>query len=239
MSAPGFAEALDYLYSFVDYSLERSYRYSAEVFDLERMRQLLHRLGDPQTRYRTIHVAGTKGKGSVSSLVAASLQAAGYRTGLYTSPHLVRFTERFRVDGREMPEADLAALVEDLKAPVGAIPGLTTFELVTAVGFLYFARAGVEVAVIEVGLGGRLDATNIITPQVAVITSLSYDHMHLLGTARPTSPGRLASSSRGSRLCWRRSSKRPSTSWNKSLPNAARRWSKSVETGSTLPAAAT
>jgi dihydrofolate synthase/folylpolyglutamate synthase len=181
MSAPGFAEALDYLYSFVDYSLERSYRYSAEVFDLERMRQLLNRLGDPQTRYRTIHVAGTKGKGSVSSLVAASLQAAGYRTGLYTSPHLVRFTERFRVDGQEMPEADLAALVEDLKAPVGAIPGLTTFELVTAVGFLYFARAGVEVAVIEVGLGGRLDATNVITPQVAVITSLSYDHMHLLG----------------------------------------------------------
>jgi dihydrofolate synthase/folylpolyglutamate synthase len=181
MSAPGFAEALDYLYSFVDYSLERSYRYSAEVFDLERMRQLLHRLGDPQTRYRTIHVAGTKGKGSVSSLVAASLQAAGYQTGLYTSPHLVRFTERFRVDGQEMPEADLAALVEDLKAPVGAIPGLTTFELVTAVGFLYFARAGVEVAVIEVGLGGRLDATNVITPQVAVITSLSYDHMHLLG----------------------------------------------------------
>lgn len=181
MSAPGFAEALDYLYSFVDYSLERSYRYSAEVFDLDRMRQLLRRLGDPQARYRTIHIAGTKGKGSVSSLIASSLQAAGYRTGLYTSPHLVRFTERIRVDGQEMPEGELGALIEELKSPVAEIPGLTTFELVTAVGFLYFAKAGVDAAVIEVGLGGRLDATNVITPQVAVITSLSYDHTHLLG----------------------------------------------------------
>jgi dihydrofolate synthase/folylpolyglutamate synthase len=181
MSAPGFDEALDYLYSFVDYSLERSYRYSAEVFDLDRMHQLLHRLGDPQAAYRTIHIAGTKGKGSVSSLIASSLRAAGHRTGLYTSPHLVRFTERIRVDGEEIPEAELPRLVETLKPHVASIAGLTTFELVTAVGFLYLAQAGVEAAVIEVGLGGRLDATNVITPDVAVITSLSYDHMHLLG----------------------------------------------------------
>jgi len=181
MPAPGFAEALDYLYSFVDYSQERSYRYSAEVFDLDRMRKLLRLLGDPQNAYRTVHVAGTKGKGSVSSLTASSLQAAGYRTGLYTSPHLVRFTERIRVGDQEIGEAELAQLVEEVKPHVAVVPGLTTFEIVTAVGFLHFARSGVEVGVIEVGLGGRLDATNVITPQVAVITSLSYDHTHLLG----------------------------------------------------------
>jgi dihydrofolate synthase/folylpolyglutamate synthase len=181
MSAPGFAEALDYLYSFVDYSQERSYRYSAEVFDLGRVQQLLKRLADPQDAYRTVHIAGTKGKGSVASLIASALRAAGLRTGLYTSPHLVRFTERIRVDGEEIPEDRLAALVEEIKPHVAAVPGLTTFELVTAVGFLHFARSRVEVAVIEVGLGGRLDATNVITPQVTVITSLSYDHMHLLG----------------------------------------------------------
>ena len=114
MSPPGFDEALDYLYSFVDYSQERSYRYSAEVFDLDRVRRLLQRLGDPQSAYRTIHVAGTKGKGSVSSLIASSLRAAGHRTGLYTSPHLVRFTERIRVDGVEIPQDELPSLVEEL-----------------------------------------------------------------------------------------------------------------------------
>src|SRR3989304_885013 len=165
MSAPSFAEALDYLYSFVDYSQERSYRYSAEVFDLGRMRQLLQLLGDPQAAYRTIHIAGTKGKGSVASLIASSLRAAGHRTGLYTSPHLVRFTERIRVDGDEIPQDELPSLVEELQPQAAAISGLTTFELVTALGFLYFARAGVTQAVIEVGLGGRLDAANRITPQ--------------------------------------------------------------------------
>ncbi|HMK07840.1 MAG TPA: Mur ligase family protein, partial [Anaerolineales bacterium] len=181
MSAPGFAEALDYLYSFVDYSQERSYRYSAEVFDLGRMRDLLHRLGDPQNAFRSVHVAGTKGKGSVSSFIAASLQAAGYRTGLYTSPHLVRFTERIRIGEDEIDEAQLAQLVAQVKPHVAAVAGLTTFEIVTAVAFLHFASRGVAVGVIEVGLGGRLDATNVITPRVGVITSLSYDHMHLLG----------------------------------------------------------
>jgi dihydrofolate synthase/folylpolyglutamate synthase len=104
MTAPGYAEALDYLYSFVDYSQERSYRYSPEVFDLGRMHELLRRLGNPERAYPTIHVAGTKGKGSVASLIASSLHAAGLRTGLYTSPHLVRFTERIRISGEEIGE---------------------------------------------------------------------------------------------------------------------------------------
>lgn len=181
MAVLSYPEALDYLYSFVDYSLERSYRYSPDVFDLGRVRGLLARLGDPQTRYPSIHVAGTKGKGSVSALTASALSAAGYRTGLYTSPHLVRFTERIRIGRDEIPEAEVGRIVGELKPHVEAVPGLTTFELTTALAFVYFARAGVDFAVVEVGLGGRLDATNIILPQVSVITSLSYDHMHLLG----------------------------------------------------------
>jgi dihydrofolate synthase / folylpolyglutamate synthase len=176
-----FPEALDYLYSFVDYSLQRSYRYSADVFDLDRVRDLLARLGNPQDRFASLHVAGTKGKGSVSALMASSLRAAGFKTGLYTSPHLLRFTERIRVGEQEIPEEQMARLVAEMQPHVAAVPGLTTFELVTALGFAHFAREAVDVAVVEVGLGGRLDATNVIQPKVSVITSLSYDHMHLLG----------------------------------------------------------
>jgi dihydrofolate synthase/folylpolyglutamate synthase len=176
-----FQEALDYLYSFIDYSVERSYRYSPDVFDLGRVRELLRSVGDPQQSYHTFHVAGTKGKGSVSALLASSLRAAGYRTGLYTSPHLLRFTERIQVDGAEISEGAIAELVEALRPKVAAVPGLTTYEIVTALGFMYFQREKVDCAVVEVGLGGRLDATNVVVPIVSVITSLSYDHMHLLG----------------------------------------------------------
>ncbi len=183
MADSRYAQALDYLYSFVDYSLERSYRYTADHFDLARVHQLLHRLGDPHQAYATLHIAGTKGKGSVSALIASTARAAGYRTGLYTSPHLVRLTERIRVDGEEIAQADVVDLVDEIKPKAEGIPGLTMFELLTALGFLHFARVGVEIGVIEVGLGGRLDATNVLTPLVGVITSLSYDHMHLLGNS--------------------------------------------------------
>jgi dihydrofolate synthase/folylpolyglutamate synthase len=176
-----YQSALDYLYSFVDYSIERSYRYSPDVFDLGRVSELLSRLGDPHNQYQSIHIAGTKGKGSVSALTESCLRAAGYRTGLYTSPHLRRFTERIRVNGEEIGEGDVARLVEAIKPHVSAIPGLTTYELITALGFIYFAEQQIEYAVVEVGLGGRLDATNVLTPMVAAITSISYDHMHLLG----------------------------------------------------------
>ena len=174
-------QALDYLYGFVDYSLKHAADLAKADFNLDRMRNLMAGLGDPQEAYPTIHVAGTKGKGSTSAFCASALQAAGYKTGLYTSPHLLDFAERMQVNGQPISHADLAALVEEIKPAVAAEPFLTTFEITTALAFLYFARQKVDAAVIEVGLGGRLDATNIITPRVSVITSLSYDHTAVLG----------------------------------------------------------
>jgi dihydrofolate synthase/folylpolyglutamate synthase len=181
MTSKAYQEALDYIYSYVDYSVERSYRYSADVFELQRVCDLLDSLGNPQDKFSSFHIAGTKGKGSVSAMIASILQAANYRTGLYTSPHLIRFNERIRVDGSDISDDDLVATLEQMKPHIEAIEELTVYEIVTALAFTYFAEQGVEVASIEVGLGGRLDATNVIQPLVSVITSLSYDHMHLLG----------------------------------------------------------
>ncbi|HUG34378.1 MAG TPA: folylpolyglutamate synthase/dihydrofolate synthase family protein [Anaerolineales bacterium] len=174
-------KALDYLYSFVDYSLKHSSELAKAEFNLDRMFALMEELGDPQSKYPIIHVAGTKGKGSVCALCASALQAAGYKVGLYTSPHLLDYCERIQVDGEPISHEFMVELVEEIKPAVAKIPKLTTFEITTALGFLAFARQGCEVAVIEVGLGGRLDATNIVTPNVSVITSLSYDHMAVLG----------------------------------------------------------
>jgi dihydrofolate synthase/folylpolyglutamate synthase len=176
-----YQEALDYLYSFVDYSVERSYRYSAEVFELQRVHDLLHAMGDPHQEYRSFHIAGTKGKGSVSSLIASVLRAAGYDVGLYTSPHLTRFNERIQINGESIRDDEFAQMVEVIKPAVASVEGLTLFEIVTAMAFKFFAMRNVDFAVVEVGLGGRLDATNVLLPLVSVITSLSYDHMHLLG----------------------------------------------------------
>lgn len=176
-----YEEALDYLYSFVDYGVVRPAQYSAETFDLQRMVRFMADFGDPHRRCPALHIAGTKGKGSVAAMCANALRAGGYRTGFYTSPHLLDFTERIQVDGQPIPHAKVAEIVETMRAKVPGHPGITTFELTTALAFLYFAQAQVDVAVLEVGLGGRLDATNIVTPRVAVITSLSYDHQNLLG----------------------------------------------------------
>jgi dihydrofolate synthase/folylpolyglutamate synthase len=174
-------QALDYLYSFVDYSLKKSSELARADFHLERMFALMEALGNPQKAYPIVHVAGTKGKGSTSALAAAALQAEGYKTGLYTSPHLQDYVERIRVNGQPISHEELVDLVEQVKGAVARIPKLTTFEITTALGFLHFAQQNVDAAVIEVGLGGRLDATNVILPKVAVITSLSYDHMAVLG----------------------------------------------------------
>jgi dihydrofolate synthase/folylpolyglutamate synthase len=178
-----FPEALEYLYSFVDYTLERSYRYTPDRFNLDRVRVLLRAVEDPHRSFRSIHIAGTKGKGSVSALCASALRAAGYRVGLYTSPHLTRLTERIQMDGEQIGEQTMADLLEELKPDVARIPGITMFEILTALAFLFFARRKADFAVVEVGLGGRLDATNVLEPRVSVITSLSYDHMHVLGNS--------------------------------------------------------
>ncbi len=174
-------KALDYLYSFVDYSLKHSSELAKADFNLGRMFALMESLGDPQSRYPIIHVAGTKGKGSTSALCAAALQAAGYSVGLYTSPHLLDYTERIQINGAPISHEQLIELVEEIKPYVAKIEMLTTFEITTALAFLAFGKYGVNAAVFEVGLGGRLDATNIVTPKVSVITSLSYDHTAVLG----------------------------------------------------------
>jgi dihydrofolate synthase/folylpolyglutamate synthase len=176
-----YEEALDFLYSFIDYSLKRNFRYSAEKFNLDRMREFMAHLGDPQKDYRIIHVAGTKGKGSVSSMCASVLKAHGYKTGLYTSPHLSEFTERIQINGEQISKPELVEIVEMLKPITEKVKEITTFELTTALAFVYFSRCKVDFAVFEVGLGGRLDATNIVDPLVSVITSISYDHVKILG----------------------------------------------------------
>jgi dihydrofolate synthase / folylpolyglutamate synthase len=176
-----YQHALDYLYSFVDFSMTRSFRWSADKFDLKRMVDLMAALGHPEREYPIIHVAGTKGKGSVSAMCESVLRAAGYSVGLYTSPHMHDYAERIRANGKPIPHPELIDLINEVRPVIESIKELTTFEITTALGFLYFARQHVDVAAVEVGLGGRLDATNITIPTVCVITSISYDHMQILG----------------------------------------------------------
>jgi dihydrofolate synthase/folylpolyglutamate synthase len=177
-----YQETLDYLYRFVDYSLTHAWQITPETFDLSRMRAFMAHLGNPQQAYPILHVAGTKGKGSISAMCASALQAAGYKVGLYTSPHLHDYAERIQLDGQPIAHADLIDLVEELKPALeGPFARLTTFEITTALAFEYFALRGATAVVAEVGLGGRLDATNIVTPRVAVIASLSLDHTAILG----------------------------------------------------------
>ena len=176
-----YQQALDYIYSFVDYSRTHQANLSPENFDLDRMREFAVALGNPQEDFKSIHIAGSKGKGSTAAFCAAALQEAGYRVGLYTSPHLKDFEERIQINRQNIPRSDLVKLVEEIKPHVAAIPNLTTFEISTGLGFLYFAQQEVDIAVVEVGLGGRLDATNVITPNVSVITALYLDHTTILG----------------------------------------------------------
>lgn len=178
--------ALDFLYSFVDYETSHQPR-SPVNYDLRRMDDLLERLGTPHLRAHTVHIAGTKGKGSTAAMIASILTASGYRTGLYTSPHLIDIRERMRVNGRLITKTELVRLVDTLKPEVEVVNSttrfgrLTTFEVLTALGFMFFAGKGAEFQVVEVGLGGRLDATNVVNPEVCVITTLGLDHTEVLG----------------------------------------------------------
>lgn len=176
-----YQSTLNYLYSFVDYSLTRNLRYSPEIFNMERMKSFMNLLGDPHLDYPVVHVAGTKGKGSTCALIANVLKTAKYKVGLYTSPHLQEFTERIKVDNIDIEKDILTSLVEEIKPVINNLEGLTTFEITTALAFLFFSRIKVDIAVIEVGLGGRLDATNVVQPMVSIITTISKDHVKILG----------------------------------------------------------
>ncbi len=147
---------------------------------LANISRLMERLGNPHTTFKSIHIGGTNGKGSTSHMLAAVYQAAGYKVGLYTSPHLKSFTERIRLNGQPIPEADVVAFVDQHQAQIVEI-GCSFFEVTVAMAFDYFARMQVDLAIIEVGLGGRLDSTNIITPVLSLITNIGLDHQEILG----------------------------------------------------------
>ncbi|MBM3158022.1 MAG: bifunctional folylpolyglutamate synthase/dihydrofolate synthase [Chloroflexi bacterium] len=181
-----YAAALDFLLSRTDYERYPGFNYAIR-FDLRRMDDLLQRLGNPHRSARSVHIAGSKGKGSTSAMIAAALQAAGYKVGLYTSPHLLTLRERIQVDGKPILKSELESVVAKIKPHVEAVDRdgtygeLSTFELLTTAAFVYFQQRNVDYQVLEVGLGGRLDATNVVMPEVCVITSISLDHTDVLG----------------------------------------------------------
>src|SRR3989441_2657355 len=173
----------------LDFLSELGHELRGAKFGLGTISAILKSLGSPEKKYPTAIVAGTNGKGSTSAILASILEPAGYRTGLYTSPHLVRVNERIRVNGREIPDEDFARSFTEVRQAVDRLLGEKSlaqrpsfFEYLTATAFLHFARAGVDFVVLEVGMGGRLDATNITDPRVAVITNVDLDHMEFLGS---------------------------------------------------------
>lgn len=171
-----YAESLEWLYGRQALGIK---------LGLDKVRKLLAAVGDPQDAFESIHIAGTNGKGSVTRLMAGVLQRAGYKTGLTTSPHLVHFTERIEVQGRRIGQDDVARLLGLLRAPVAQLDHdgqqPTFFEIVTALAFLHFQQEGVQWAVVETGMGGRLDATNVLQPRLTIITNVDYDHQAHLG----------------------------------------------------------
>jgi len=187
-----FEEALDWLASRIDYERTRLMPYEERCLHLDRMRGLLALLGGPERNLWVVHVAGTKGKGSTSAMIAAILQTAGYTTGLFTSPHLGKLQERFRINSQMPTDEELLRLFNVIRPAVCQMDeqaavrtpsekGPTYFEILTALALLHFAQQKVQAAVLEVGLGGRLDATNVCQPFVSVITSISFDHTQQLG----------------------------------------------------------
>ena len=181
-----YQQTLDYIYNFLDFEKDPRSRAAAK-YDLRRVYDCLERLGNPQNKIPAVHVAGTKGKGSTAAMIASALTASGYKAVLYISPHLIDIRERFRIDDQLISQQELIDITAKIKPHIEAVNEaatwgkLTTFEVMTVLTFAYFAEKGADFMVIEVGLGGRLDATNVIKPEVSVITSISYDHMEVLG----------------------------------------------------------
>ena len=182
-----YSQAEAYLQSFTDYEQVSGTAYAPTGYSLEHVEQLLRRIGSPHRGGKTIHIAGTKGKGSIAAMIARVLMVSGYKTGLYTSPHLHVLRERIKVDDRMISLSEFSALVTDLKPYFDAVESsspcqrLSFFEALTVLAFAYFRQREVEFQVLEVGLGGRLDATNVVAPQVCVIAPISMDHMQVLG----------------------------------------------------------
>lgn len=176
-----YKDALTTIYSFTDYEKRGFAIYAPENYSLDRVQRLLALLGNPHHRFRMVHVAGTKGKGSTAAMIESVLRAAGHSTGLYTSPHLHTFRERIQVNGSLIPEAEVVRLMGRMGGLLDQIPDITTFEVMTALALAWFADQEIEWAVLEVGLGGRLDATNAVIPIVSVITPISLDHTAVLG----------------------------------------------------------
>ena len=184
-----YQETLDYLFN----ALPMFQRVGASAFkkDLNNTLALCSHLGNPEKKFKSIHVAGTNGKGSTSHTLAAILQSAGYKTGLYTSPHLKSFTERVRINGQEITEQAVVDFVEVNKSFLEELKP-SFFEMTVALAFWYFAKEEVDIAIIEVGMGGRLDSTNVITPELSVITNIGWDHMQFLGDTLPLIAGEKA-----------------------------------------------
>jgi len=183
-----YQQALDYLSSYTDYE-KMPMPHDPVFYDLRRVDELLAQLGNPHLKASSVHITGTNGKGSVAAMVASVLSASGYTTGLYTSPHLHTWRERIRVDDVLISEEELVSVIEMVKPEVEAVNRratygqLTTFELLTVLAFAYFKLKEVELQVLEVGMGGRFDATSVISPEVCIITSVSYDHTEVLGNS--------------------------------------------------------
>ncbi|MBI4216004.1 MAG: bifunctional folylpolyglutamate synthase/dihydrofolate synthase [Chloroflexi bacterium] len=182
-----YATAIQYLESFTNYEKLPSVAYSASNFDLRRMEWLLLLLGNPERAARGVHIVGSKGKGSVAAMVASGLMAAGYRTGLYTSPHLHSWRERIVVDGEPISPEEMVASVAEMRDAISGTRrrryygALTTFEILTGLAFRYFRARGVQFQVVEAGLGGRLDATNVFMPEVCIFSPISLEHTAILG----------------------------------------------------------
>lgn len=186
-------EGVEWLFGRLNYERTGAVPYQGRTLKLDRMRRLVARLGSPDAGLKIVHIAGTKGKGSTARMIAGVLTAAGCRTGLYTSPHLERVEERFVVDGVACTAQDLSGLIDAVRPVVERLdqenepgaPQLTFFDITTAMGLLHFAQRGVGAVVLEVGLGGRLDSTNVCLPVVSVVTSISRDHTRQLGETLP------------------------------------------------------